>query len=207
MKGSRCRKGLVVWLLVGMLSLGMFGGPVLADNPDPVTDLRTYLEGLNAEPDHIDPAVQAIKEALEAGADPVAVREMVQIMAELKASPETTLRISERVRTMAQQRVDLGQIVSELRVVLQKGEGLQLHQEGEQQGEGLEHALQAAQEQVEALDRAQEQVQMQDQSSEDETKQEQETEQHQGREQHQERDEEGSSKEAGGSGGQGRSEN
>lgn len=207
MKGSRCRKGLVVWLLVGMLSFGMFGWPVLADNPDPVTDLRTYLEGLNAEPDHIDPAVQAIKEALEAGADPVAVREMVQIMAEQKASPETTLRISERVRTMAQQRVDLGQIVSELRVVLQKGEDLQLHQEGEQQGEGLEHALQAAQEQVEALDRAQEQVQMQDQSSEDETKQEQETEQHQGREQHQERDEEGSSKEAGGSGGQGRSEN
>ncbi|HHW15550.1 MAG TPA: hypothetical protein GXX28_11555 [Firmicutes bacterium] len=124
MRGLRFWQWTVGWLLVVALALGIAGVAVAAD-PDPVAELRTYLEGLDVEPNRVGLAVEAVRESLAAGADPAAVLEMVRTMAREKADPETALRICERVRTMAQNRLNLGEVVRELHLALGKGAGLE----------------------------------------------------------------------------------
>lgn len=117
---------LVTCLLTTALCLVMGGTAALGEEAtDPVAELQAYLTGLGGGSPEVGAAVGAIKDALAKGADPAAVREVVRTMVEARASGTVAQRICEQVRIMVQERVHLGQVVSELRLALSKGWGLE----------------------------------------------------------------------------------
>ncbi|MDI6869958.1 MAG: hypothetical protein QME79_01140 [Bacillota bacterium] len=168
--------------LTGLLALALVLGAAwpaaLAADPDPVAELQVYLGSLNTEPARVGAAVQAVREALAAGADPVAVQEMIRTMAREKASDEACLHLCERIRAMTQRRLNLGEILRELQLALRKGQS-------------LEQAMETAEQSIQAQHQNQNQNQNQNQGPPGQ--------QVQGGEQETEREQEG----AGGPGGKG----
>lgn len=157
MKTSKARWTKIIWLLGAVLLAGLLLPAAQAADPDPVAELQAYLNGLNTEPARVAKAVEAIKEALGNGADPVAVRELVRLMAQERASTETAQLVCERVRTMTEQRVNLGEVVRELHLALG-------------QGGGLEPALEQAENRVQAQQQYQTQTQTETQTETKESK-------------------------------------